>query len=123
MFEQRKSRLGSIGALALMGLGLVSCTSTLSGLNRRPFSDKMAFVGLQPGPYAQVTSSGKFREDVCNKKWFGLFGSSPEFEDVKKVLIEEKKFKYVTNVTSLEYSESGFLGGNKCVGFEGEGFR
>jgi len=111
-------------SLAVFCIGLTSCTSAMSKLNRRPFADKVGFVALQPGPYKNVESAGKFRADTCKKVWFGFIQTGdPTYEELREELIKEKNYKYLTDVTSLEYGDTGIIWGNTCIGFEGEAYR
>jgi hypothetical protein len=111
--------------LALLCLAMSGC-SALKTLDRRPFADKVGFIALQKGPYSKAVSAGEFKHDVCKKIWFGwdfLFKDEPTYDEVRAELVQEKNFKYLTNVTSYSYGSTGLFWGNKCIGLEGEAFR
>jgi hypothetical protein len=108
-----------------LGMTLIcnGCTSTLSELNRRPFSDKVGLIAFKEDGLSAAKSIGKVDHQLCKKLWLGFIGGQPKFEDVKNDLLKKKKLAYLSNVTSIEYAESGFLGPNYCLSLKGEGFK
>ncbi len=109
--------------LTLAALGNGACVSGLSDLNRRPFADKVGLIAFNSEKAAGAKSIGPVEKEVCHKKWLGFFGSEPKFADVKKELMKSAKVVYITNVTSIEYASTGFLGPKYCLALKGEGFR
>lgn len=107
----------------ILCLFLTSCVSDLSQLNRRPFADKVPFVALQPGDYEKAESIGEVKVTHCEKKWLGWFGDVPTFEQLRRKAVAQNGLVYVKDFTSLEWGETGFLGGLSCVGLEGEGYK
>gem|GEM_PF-5779125 len=102
-------------------VALGACSS-LNELNRRPFMDKIAFLGIGKPPYAGAKSAGNEKITECRRRWFDIFGRDPTFEELRQKMIEDK-IRYVVDAISWHYGEDGFLAGKSCIGIEGEVFR
>jgi hypothetical protein len=112
--------------VAILTALLSGCASSLGKLNRRPFMNDVSFVGFTSKNLDSGKSMGKQEFEKCNSRWgiFGIkLGTEPTFAELKKEEIESKPIRYMTNVTSNEWGETGFLRGKSCISIEGEVFQ
>jgi hypothetical protein len=112
--------------MVVLMAGLVGCASSMSNVNRRPFMDKMGLVAFTKKGLAAAKSVGVKKYDYCTRRWqFGFFmtGDDPNYNELSEIIGKEHQIKYMTNVKSIEYGESGFLLGKTCIGLEGEAWK
>jgi len=116
----------SLRALFLsLALSTFGCAALRYGLDPHPFTDKVAYMELQPsrGP---ASSIGQVETKVCQGLLFSVIPMSdyPTWDDAKNKLVKTQDIKYMTNVeTGRQNNSYGGVWKDNCLYLRGVAYK